>query len=158
MKVLQQMRQPFQSASRASLRLPVSSIVLGSLLYAGCSTLMAQEGAASAPASSSAVSTAADTAAATPAAAGATVDRAAARTLAKESGCTSCHAEQEKLVGPAFQSVAAKYAGDSTAAQGLVQSIKNGSQGKWGRIPMPGHGSLPASDIETLAQYVLTVR
>lgn len=78
--------------------------------------------------------------------------------LAKSSGCYSCHANGEKVVGPAFASVAQKYAGQKDAAADLAQSIQNGSSGKWGRIPMPGHASLPAADVKRLAEWVLTVK
>ncbi len=78
--------------------------------------------------------------------------------LAKSSGCYSCHANGEKVVGPAFAAVAQKYAGQKDAAADLAQSIQNGSSGKWGRIPMPGHASLPPADVKRLAEWVLTVK
>lgn len=78
--------------------------------------------------------------------------------LAKASGCFSCHSPTEKVVGPAFSSVAEKYAGQKDAAADLAMSIRNGSSGKWGRVPMPGHGNLPPEDVKRLAAWVLTVR
>jgi cytochrome c len=76
--------------------------------------------------------------------------------LAKESGCLSCHSITEKVVGPAYQKVAEKYKGQSDAVAELAQSVRNGSQGKWGRIPMPAHGSMPEEDIRTLVKWVLS--
>jgi cytochrome c len=78
--------------------------------------------------------------------------------LAKASGCYSCHANGEKVVGPAFASIAEKYAGDKDAAASLAQSIQNGSKGKWGRIPMPPHASLSGAELKTLSGWVLTVK
>lgn len=78
--------------------------------------------------------------------------------LAKSAGCYSCHANAEKVVGPAFASVAQKYAGQKDAAADLAMSIQNGSSGKWGRIPMPAHASLAAADVKRLAEWVLTVK
>lgn len=78
--------------------------------------------------------------------------------LAKASGCFSCHSMQEKVVGPAFASVAQKYAGQPDAASELAQSIRNGSVRKWGRAPMPAHGSLDHGDIQRLAEWVLTIK
>ena len=46
--------------------------------------------------------------------------------------------------------------GDAAAA--LAQSIQNGSRGKWGRVPMPGHPSLSQADLKTLAQWVLATK
>lgn len=78
--------------------------------------------------------------------------------LAKANGCTSCHAANEKIVGPAFSAIAAKYAGDKDAVATLVQSIKGGSTGKWGRAAMPAHNSLSAADAKALATWVLATK
>ncbi len=81
-----------------------------------------------------------------------------AEAIAQSSGCLSCHAKAEKIVGPAFVSIADKYRGDKDAAAALAQSIQNGSRGKWGRVPMPGHPSLSQADLKTLAQWVLATK
>ena len=75
--------------------------------------------------------------------------------LLKASGCLSCHAKDEKVVGPAFQAIAAKYAGQADAVESLAQSVRNGSRGKWGRIPMPAPASLAAEDIKTMTAWVM---
>jgi len=85
-------------------------------------------------------------------------ESAAALDLAKANGCLSCHALDEKIVGPAYSKVAAKYSDDADAAASLAQSIRNGSQGKWGRIPMPSHGTMNQEDINLLARWVLTIK
>ena len=85
-------------------------------------------------------------------------ESAAAMALAKASGCLTCHAVDEKIVGPAYSKVAAKYSDDKDAAASLAQSIRNGSQGKWGRIPMPAHANMSQEDIATLAKWVLTLQ
>lgn len=86
------------------------------------------------------------------------LDAAAAIELAKANGCLSCHAANEKIVGPAYAAVADKYKDDKDAVANLVQSIQYGSKGKWGRIPMPPHPSMSAGDIKTLAQWVMTIK
>lgn len=86
------------------------------------------------------------------------VDEAAAIELAKNNGCLSCHSAKEKVVGPAYSSVAEKYKDDKDAVANLVQSIQYGSKGKWGRIPMPPHPSMSAADIKTLAQWVMSTK
>ena len=85
-------------------------------------------------------------------------EQAAAKELAQASGCLSCHALTEKIVGPAYSTVAEKYKADADAATSLAQSIQYGSKGKWGRIPMPPHASLSPEDIKTLANWVMTVQ
>ena len=79
-------------------------------------------------------------------------------TLLKDNGCLSCHAKAEKVVGPAYLSVADKYRGDKDAVATLVQSIQNGSKGKWGRIPMPPHPSMSQDDLKTVARHVLALK
>jgi cytochrome c len=86
------------------------------------------------------------------------VDEAAAIELAKNNGCLSCHSAKEKIVGPAYSTVAEKYKDDKDAVANLVQSIQYGSKGKWGRIPMPPHPSMSAADIKTLAQWVMSTK
>ena len=72
-------------------------------------------------------------------------------------GCFSCHSVTEKIVGPSFQSVSSKYAGDKDAVASLAQSIRNGSTGKWGsRVAMPAHPDLSNDDLNKLAKWVLS--
>jgi cytochrome c len=80
-----------------------------------------------------------------------------AQELAKNNGCFSCHSTSEKIVGPAYFSVAEKYKTDKDAAASLVQSIQYGSKGKWGRIPMPPHPSMSGDDLKLLARWVLSI-
>ena len=77
------------------------------------------------------------------------------KTLAEKNGCLGCHAIATKLVGPAYQDVAAKYAGQSDAKEKLVQSIRNGSVGKWGEVPMPAQAKLSEADAKKLATWIL---
>ena len=85
-------------------------------------------------------------------------DSAAVADLAKASGCFSCHSAKEKVVGPSFVSIAEKYASDKDAVSTLTQSIQRGSQGKWGRIAMPAHGSLSNDQLKSLASWVMATK
>ena len=78
--------------------------------------------------------------------------------MAKNEGCLSCHATDEKIVGPAYVKVAAKYKNDPDAVASLAQSVRNGSQGKWGRAPMPPHPNLKEEDLRTLVRWVLSLQ
>lgn len=84
-------------------------------------------------------------------------DQAAAMAMAKDNGCFSCHAMNEKVVGPSFSAIAERYRGEAGAAASLVQAVQNGSKGKWGRIPMPTHSSIGQADLAKLANWVLSV-
>jgi cytochrome c len=75
--------------------------------------------------------------------------------LAKKNNCLACHAVDKKIVGPAYQDVAKKYAGQADAEANLIKSIKAGGSGKWGPIPMPPQAQLSDADAKALAAWVL---
>ncbi|KWT94175.1 MULTISPECIES: c-type cytochrome [unclassified Variovorax] len=76
--------------------------------------------------------------------------------LAQKNACLACHAVDKKLVGPSYQDIARKYAGQSDAAAKLAESIKKGGAGKWGPIPMPAQPALSDGDAKTLAEWVVS--
>jgi cytochrome c len=79
--------------------------------------------------------------------------------LAKKSNCTSCHAVDKKIVGPAYQDVAKKYAGQKDAEAKVFESITKGGVGKWGQVPMPakgGNAALSDADAKTLAKWIVS--
>jgi cytochrome c len=75
--------------------------------------------------------------------------------LAQKNACTACHAVDKKVVGPAYQDVAKKYAGQKDAAIALAASIQKGGSGKWGPVPMPAQPNLSEADAKTLANWIL---
>ena len=75
--------------------------------------------------------------------------------LAKKNSCLACHAVDKKLVGPAYQDVAKKYAGQADAEATLAKNIKAGGSGKWGPVPMPPQAQLSDTDAKALAAWVL---
>ncbi len=79
----------------------------------------------------------------------------ASKDLAQKNACLACHALDKKVVGPAFQEVAKKYAGQKDAETTLAASIKAGGSGKWGPVPMPAQAALSEADAKTLAAWVL---
>lgn len=75
--------------------------------------------------------------------------------LAQKNACMACHAVDKKLVGPAYQEIAKKYAGQADASAKLADSIRKGGSGKWGPVPMPAQPALSEADAKTLAAWVL---
>lgn len=75
--------------------------------------------------------------------------------LAQKNACMACHAVDKKMVGPSYQDVAKKYAGQKDAEANLAKSIKAGGSGKWGPVPMPAQPNLSEADAKTLAAWVL---
>lgn len=76
--------------------------------------------------------------------------------LAKEKGCTACHANDKKIVGPAYKEVAKKYKGDAAAAAKLAEKVVKGGQGVWGPIPMPPN-KVTDDEAKKLVAYVLSL-
>ena len=76
--------------------------------------------------------------------------------LAKKNNCLACHAVDKKVVGPAYQDVAKKYAGQADAEAAVAKNIKTGGSGKWGPIPMPPQAQLSDTDAKALAAWVLS--
>jgi cytochrome c len=75
--------------------------------------------------------------------------------LLKANACTACHATSSRLIGPAFQDVAARYAGRADAVDYLAGRIRSGGQGVWGSIPMPGQAQLPDADARAIAAWLV---
>jgi cytochrome c len=75
--------------------------------------------------------------------------------LAKKSNCMSCHTVDKKLVGPSYQDVAKKYAGNKDAVKALTAKVKAGGKGVWGEIPMPPNAAVKDADIEILVKWIL---
>lgn len=88
----------------------------------------------------------------------AALDNKVAEEMMKKDGCAACHAIDKKVVGPAYQEVAAKYKGDAKAAAMLVEKVKKGGQGVWGPIPMPPNAQVSDADIKALVDWILTLK
>jgi cytochrome c len=88
----------------------------------------------------------------------AALDNASAQALMKKDGCAACHAIDKKLIGPAYQDVAAKYAGDKTVVAKLIKKVKEGGSGVWGAIPMPPNSATSDADIKELVTWILTLK
>ena len=78
--------------------------------------------------------------------------------LLKKYACTACHAVDKKLVGPAYNDVAAKYRGDAKAPAVLMDKVKKGGVGNWGQVPMPPNAAVPDADIKTMVTYILALK
>src|SRR5215510_5191371 len=65
-----------------------------------------------------------------------------AQQLLKDKACLTCHQADKKLVGPAYNEVAAKYKSRKDAEAYLSKKIREGSTGVWGPIPMPPNGTV----------------
>lgn len=69
--------------------------------------------------------------------------------------CGACHAIDKKLVGPAFNDVAAKYKGDKDAASKMAANITKGGMFGWklGTMPPKGMGATDA-EIKSMSEFI----
>ena len=78
--------------------------------------------------------------------------------LAKQKNCIACHAIDQKLVGPAYKDVAAKYAGQKDAPAMLAQKVLKGGSGVWGPVPMPANAQVSEAEAQQLVAWVLSLK
>lgn len=81
--------------------------------------------------------------------------------LAAAKGCTACHQVDKKVVGPAYNAVAACYgSADATTLAAnkakLMKHVKEGGAGVWGLIPMPAHPTVANDDISKIIDWVMS--
>ena len=76
--------------------------------------------------------------------------------LAQKKNCLACHAVDQKLIGPAYKDVAAKYKGQKDAAAKLAEKVQKGGVGVWGQIPMPANPVTP-EEAKSLVNWVLSM-
>lgn len=80
--------------------------------------------------------------------------------LAMKSGCLACHQVENKVVGPSYKDIAAKYKGQEGAQEMLTKSAIAGGVNVWGPIPMPAKGGrmdVSDEDIGKIVAWILTL-
>ncbi len=86
------------------------------------------------------------------------VDAEAAKALAQKSGCLACHQVDKKVLGPSWKDVAAKYKAQKDAEATLIDKVKKGGSGVWGKVPMaPNSPRVSDPDIKTLVEFILSL-
>lgn len=83
--------------------------------------------------------------------------------LIAKNDCLTCHRTAGKVVGPAYEEVAAKYAGaDDKKIEELANTIIKGvkvADSKWGSTQdMTPHPSLSLDDAKAMVKYILLLK
>ena len=78
--------------------------------------------------------------------------------LAQAKNCMSCHALENKLVGPSYKDVATKYKGDKASVDKIATKIIKGGAGVWGPVPMPANAQVNDAEAKKLAAWVLGLK
>lgn len=87
-------------------------------------------------------------------------DVAAAEKLARQEGCTKCHAVDKKKDGPPLREVAAKYKGKADAEDKLMKHFVSGERVKLPDGSEEEHKIIKTKDpaaLKNLAQWILTL-
>lgn len=72
--------------------------------------------------------------------------------------CLSCHTAQEKLVGPSFVDIVAKYEKDPLAVDALFEKVRKGSVGVWGQQAMPAHTLNTDAEVKEMIQAIMATK
>ena len=77
--------------------------------------------------------------------------------LAKKYNCLACHQAGQKVVGPSYRDVAARYRGQTGAASKLAEKIRKGGTGVWGDVPMPPSADVSEGDLKRIVEWILSI-
>jgi cytochrome c len=89
---------------------------------------------------------------------GGSAGSAKGESLIAAADCNTCHKVDTKIIGPAFQDVAAKYPPTEANIETLAKKVIDGGKGNWGDIPMTAHPSVSLDDAKEMVKYVLSLK
>lgn len=95
---------------------------------------------------------------ATPSAATSTSEKDPGELLIVKSDCVGCHHKENKLIGPAYQEIAAKYPSTDENIALLAGKIIKGGKGVWGAVPMTAHPKITEDDAKLMVKYILSLK
>ena len=78
--------------------------------------------------------------------------------LLSKSDCLTCHQPKVKVVGPAYNAVAAKYPPTDANINKLAEKVIKGGAGSWGQVPMTPHPTIPTADAQKMVKYILSLK
>jgi cytochrome c len=78
--------------------------------------------------------------------------------LLAASDCLTCHKVDIKVIGPAYQDVAAKYPATEANIDTLANKVIRGGKGNWGDVPMAAHPTVSQSDAKEMVKYILSLK
>ena len=74
--------------------------------------------------------------------------------LIEASDCMACHNADERLIGPSYKEIAAKYSEKDIEI--LASKIIEGGSGVWGSVPMQPHPQISKEDAKKMVEYILS--
>ncbi|RYD75278.1 MAG: PKD domain-containing protein [Sphingobacteriales bacterium] len=79
------------------------------------------------------------------------------KSLMMKSDCSTCHKVSSTSIGPAFESVSAKYQQDPKAVDYLASKVIKGSSGVWGEVPMPAHPAMKEAEVKQIVEWIMSL-
>ena len=79
-----------------------------------------------------------------------------AEALMREHKCYLCHANRDRLTGPSFLEISARYRGIPDAAAVIATHMRHGMRGE-GPWHMPPHPEISPDEAKVIAQYILSL-
>lgn len=78
--------------------------------------------------------------------------------LIAKSDCIGCHNKVQKVIGPSYTDIAAKYTLNDETIELLSGKIIAGGKGVWGEVPMTPHANLSKDDAKEMVNYILSLK
>lgn len=78
--------------------------------------------------------------------------------LAEKHGCSACHALDGPRVGPAWRSIAERYAAQGSDPERirttLIEKVRSGGDGVWGKMRMPAQTAINQDDLNSIVHWL----
>jgi len=75
-----------------------------------------------------------------------------------KSDCIGCHNKENKIIGPSYQEIAAKYPATDENIALLANKIVKGGKGVWGTVPMTPHAKITEDEAKVMVKYILSLK
>ncbi len=85
-------------------------------------------------------------------------DADAAKAVMRQHQCFTCHAVAATKIGPSFEAIATKFAGQSGEMQTLEKAIQHGEKGTFGATPMPANPTVSDDDAKLIAGWISSLK
>jgi cytochrome c len=77
--------------------------------------------------------------------------------MREQTNCFVCHKTDSRVMGPSYREIADRYRDDPNARQIMIDAVVNGSEGKWGALPMTPHPDLQSDQLDAIADWILSL-
>lgn len=71
--------------------------------------------------------------------------------------CLACHEVRRMRVGPPFEAISRRFAGQRGAEEYLAHTIRSGGRGRWGAVPMPAQPQVTPGQAAVIAKWILSL-